>query len=102
MESISKENTVNTVEAFNFSGSIPQHYDQHLGPFYFEPYAIEIANRIDPRSVRVALEIACGTGRVTRHLRRVISPTARLIASDLSPDMLAVAMRKFKTLNIKW
>jgi len=93
----------NTAPApFSFSGSVPQHYDQYLGPMYFEPYAIEIAERIDPSSVQVALEIACGTGRVTRHLYKVILPASKLIASDISPDMLAVAKEKLKTLNIDW
>jgi SAM-dependent methyltransferase len=48
------------------------------------------------------LEIACGTGRVTRHLRTVIPSASKLIASDISPDMLAVAKEKLKTANIDW
>jgi ubiquinone/menaquinone biosynthesis C-methylase UbiE len=88
--------------AFDFSGSIPQHYDQNLGPMFFEPYAIEVSKRISPSDVRLALELACGTGRVTRHLRNVLSSTANLIASDISPDMLAVAKEKLKTSNIEW
>jgi ubiquinone/menaquinone biosynthesis C-methylase UbiE len=69
---------------------------------FFEPYAIEVSNRIDISSVVAALEIACGTGRVTRHLRNVISPKAKLIASDISPDMPAIAKKKLEPLNIKW
>ncbi len=88
--------------AFDFSGSIPHHYEQCLGPMFFEPYAIEVSKRIDPSSVHLALEIACGTGRVTRHLRDVIPLRAKLIASDISPDMLAVAKEKLKTSNIDW
>jgi ubiquinone/menaquinone biosynthesis C-methylase UbiE len=88
--------------AFCFSGSIPRHYEQYLGPMFFEPYAIEVSNRIDISSVVAALEIACGTGRVTRHLRNVISPKAKLIASDISPDMPAIAKKKLEPLNIKW
>src|SRR4030095_7571172 len=88
--------------AFDFSGSIPVHYEQCLGPMFFEPYAIEVANRVDPSSVKLALELASGTGRVTRHLRRVIPPAAKLIASDVSEDMLSVAKEKFKDLDIDW
>jgi ubiquinone/menaquinone biosynthesis C-methylase UbiE len=96
--------TINPVSfpAFDFSGSIPQHYEQYLGPLFFEPYAIEISKRINPSSVHLALEIACGTGRVTRHLRDRIPPTSQLIASDISPDMLAVAKEKLKKANIDW
>ena len=85
-----------------FSVSDLNHYDHYLGPLYFEPYAIEIASRIDPDSIQVALELACGTGRVTRHLRAAIPATAKLIASDISPDMLAVAKDKLKSSNIEW
>ena len=88
--------------AFDFSGSIPNHYEQYLGPMFFEPYAIEISKRINPSSVHLALEIACGTGRVTRHLRDIIPPASKIIATDISPDMLAVAKEKLKTSNIDW
>jgi len=88
--------------SFSFSGSIPRHYDQYLGPMFFEPYAIEVSNRIDISSVHTALEIACGTGRVTRHLRNVISPNAKLIASDISPDMLSIAKEKLESSDIEW
>ena len=78
------------------------HYDQFFGPLYFEPYAIEVAKRIDPTGVAVVLEIAAGTGRVTRHIRERISPKARLIASDISEEMLAVAKKKLSHLDIDW
>src|SRR5687767_9401826 len=87
---------------FDFSGSIPGHYEQYLGPIFFEPYAIEISNRINPSLVHVALELASGTGRVTRHLRNVLHPASKLIASDISPDMLAVAKEKSNAPNIEW
>jgi ubiquinone/menaquinone biosynthesis C-methylase UbiE len=69
---------------------------------FFEPYAIEVSNRIDPSSVEVALELASGTGRVTRHLRNILPASAKLIASDISQDMLAIAKDKLKESNIDW
>ena len=42
------------------------------------------------------LEIAAGTGIVTRLLRDALPPTAQLLASDLNPPMLEVARRKFR------
>jgi len=96
-------NAVNTSSPpFDFSGSVPKHYDQFSGPMFFEPYAIEVSNRIDPSSVNVALELASGTGIVTRHLRAVLPSTTKLIASDISADMLAVAKEKLKGLDINW
>ena len=96
-------NTVNTLsQPFDFSGSVPKHYDQFSGPMFFEPYAIEVSSRIDSSSVDVALELASGTGRVTRHLRAVLDSKTKLVASDISPDMLAVAKEKLKALDINW
>lgn len=83
-------------------GEAANHYDQFFGPLYFEPYAIEVAKRIDPVQVPVALEIAAGTGRVTRHIRELLPPSAKLIASDISDDMLAVAKNKLSHLDIDW
>ena len=85
-----------------FGGSIPKKYDLYLGPMFFEPYAVEIAGRINAFSVKTALEIGCGTGRVTKHLRNVLPESSRLIASDVSGDMLEVASEKLKGLNIDW
>jgi ubiquinone/menaquinone biosynthesis C-methylase UbiE len=91
-----------TTSTIEFTGSIPHHYEQCLGPVFFEPYAIEVSKRINPSSVNFALELACGTGRVTRHLRNVIPAHAKLVASDISPDMLAVAKEKLAALDIDW
>jgi ubiquinone/menaquinone biosynthesis C-methylase UbiE len=88
--------------AARFSGSVPRHYDERLGPLFFEPYAIEVVSRIDPSNIKTALELASGTGRVTRHLRKTLSPGATLVASDLSEEMLAVAKEKLKGEAIEW
>src|SRR5687768_15321238 len=77
-------------------------YDNFLGPLFFEPYAIEVSKRIDPLPVSLALEIAAGTGRVTRHIRKRLAASAKLIASDISGDMLAEAKKKLSHLDIDW
>lgn len=83
-------------------GQTATHYDQFFGPLYFEPYAIEVAKRIELAGIAVVLEIAAGTGRVTRHIRERILSSAKLIASDISGEMLAVAKEKLGHLDIEW
>lgn len=78
------------------------HYDHFFGPLYFEPYAIEVAKLIDPARVSMVLELAAGTGRVTRRIRERISPSANFIASDIDNEMLAIAKDKLKQLDIEW
>jgi ubiquinone/menaquinone biosynthesis C-methylase UbiE len=73
-----------------FVGSIPALYDRHLGPVLFEPYAKDLAQRLPP-SVRRILEIAAGTGRLTRQLLAVMAADAELLATDLNDPMLDVA-----------
>ena len=51
-----------------FAGSIPQLYDRHLGPWLFAPYAADLARRLALQPPARLLEIACGTGVVTRAL----------------------------------
>lgn len=49
------------------------------------------------------LEIACGTGLVTRRLREQLDPARRLVASDLSKPMLDYARAKLSgTAGIDW
>src|SRR5687767_8458657 len=95
-------NTSVTSSSGDFLGDVAAYYDEFLGPLFFEPYAIEVAKRIDPTAVSTALEIAAGTGRVTRHIRERIAASAKLIASDISEDMLAEAKKKLSHLDIDW
>jgi ubiquinone/menaquinone biosynthesis C-methylase UbiE len=78
------------------------HYDEFYGPLFFEPYAIEVAGRIKATPVSIVLEIAAGTGRVTRHIREAIPSSAKLIASDINGDMLGIAKKKLSQFDIDW
>lgn len=85
-----------------FSGSVPSNYDRYLGPLLFEPYALDLVNRIRPKKVVRVLELACGTGRVTQHLRNALPVQAEIFASDLNPDMISIAKNKVAGKNIEW
>jgi SAM-dependent methyltransferase len=79
-----------------FTGSIPENYDQGLGPIIFADYAADIARRTAARGPKRVLETAAGTGIVTRRLRDLLPATVQLTASDLNPPMLEVAKTKFR------
>jgi SAM-dependent methyltransferase len=51
-----------------FDGSIPENYDRFLGPFIFEPYAENLVGRLELPPQANVLEVACGTGIVTRRI----------------------------------
>lgn len=75
----------------SFVGSIPEFYDRHLGPVIFEPYAADLAERLELATGATALEVACGTGIVTRHLLGTLEPGTRLVATDLNAPMVDYA-----------
>jgi len=86
-----------------FSGEIPRNYDQLLGPAWFSGHAAEFARRLPADPGGDVLEIACGTGLVTGHLRKRLDPRRRLVATDLSGAMLDYARAKLATLEgITW
>lgn len=59
----------------SFAGSIPQMYEQYLVPLIFEPYAKDMAARVAALQPSSVLEIAAGTGVVTRQLAAALAPT---------------------------
>ncbi|HVU58959.1 MAG TPA: methyltransferase domain-containing protein [Puia sp.] len=84
-----------------FSGAIPENYDRYLGPYIFEPYARHLVECAASSAPGAILEIACGTGRVTRHLQKAF-PGVRLIATDINKDMVDIARRLTPGANIEW
>jgi SAM-dependent methyltransferase len=71
-----------------FAGSIPNLYESHLVPLIFEPYAVDIAQRLASRSPTRVLEIAAGTGVVTRALASALPDRTAIVATDLNQAML--------------
>lgn len=75
----------------SFTGSIPRLYEEYLVPLLFESYAEDLVNRLVPRTLHHVLEIAAGTGVVTRNLARVLPESVSLVATDLNQPMLDLA-----------
>jgi hypothetical protein len=66
----------------SFTG--PSFYDEQLVPVQFGPFAEQLVARI-PANVRgPVLEIACGTGALTRPLRERLDASVELVATDLA------------------
>ncbi len=78
----------------NFGGTIPEYYDRCMGPAWFEPFAADLVARLPENPPGHVLEIACGTGIVTRRIREHLNPACRVVASDISKPMLEYARNK--------
>lgn len=85
-----------------FSGNIPMYYDTYLGPLFFEPFAQHIAGRISQLSPSNILELASGTGRLTRLLPAAAARNASIIASDINPAMINYGRSKNYQAAIEW
>jgi ubiquinone/menaquinone biosynthesis C-methylase UbiE len=86
-----------------FQGAVPENYDRYLGPVIFEPWAEDLVFRLASTKCRRVLEIACGTGIVTRRLRDALPATTEIVATDLNRDMFEFAKLKFRDhANISW
>lgn len=85
-----------------FVGSMPAVYDRHLGPFIFEPYAGDLAERIARVTPQRLLETAAGTGIVTRALARALPATTEITATDLNQAMVDYAAAQTKAANVTW
>jgi len=86
-----------------FSGDIPKNYETYLGPLFFEPFAKVISSRIQQLRPASVLEVACGTGRVTKHLSEVLPKGVSIYATDINPAMVAYAQGTIGTTErIRW
>jgi SAM-dependent methyltransferase len=71
--------------SISWSGSMPEAYERLLVPMLFRPYALDLARRIRARRPRRVLELAAGTGVVTRELT---DEEIEVVATDLSEAMI--------------
>ena len=85
-----------------FAGSIPKFYDKYLVPLIFEPYAADLARRLGSMNVSRVLEIAAGTGVVTRAMAGLPGGKFSIVATDLNPAMLEEAAAIGTARPVKW
>jgi SAM-dependent methyltransferase len=85
-----------------FAGSIPKLYETYLVPLIFEPYAADLASRLASRTPTRVLEIAAGTGVVTRALSSALPERVAIVATDLNQPMLDQAAALGTRHPVEW
>jgi SAM-dependent methyltransferase len=85
-----------------FAGSVPKIYDEYLVPLIFEPYAVDLAQRLVARPLGRVLEIAAGTGVVTRALAYALPVNVSIVATDLNQAMLDQAAAIGTKRAVEW
>jgi ubiquinone/menaquinone biosynthesis C-methylase UbiE/ribosomal protein S18 acetylase RimI-like enzyme len=85
-----------------FAGSIPEFYERYLVPLIFEPYAADLAARLASKPLTRVLEIAAGTGVVTRAMASALPDAVSIVATDLNQPMLDYASGLGSKRRVEW
>ncbi len=85
-----------------FAGAIPELYDTLLVPMLFEPYAEDMVARLAALAPARVLEIAAGTGVVTRRMAAALPGSTDIVATDLNQPMLDRAAAMGTARPVTW
>ncbi|MBX3161792.1 MAG: methyltransferase domain-containing protein [Deltaproteobacteria bacterium] len=90
------------VDEARFGDSVAAQYERGMVPLFFQPFAEELAARIVARRPARVLELAAGTGAVTRVLAERLPPSTEIVASDLAEAMIARAVACGTARPVAW
>lgn len=76
-----------------WAGSMPDAYDRWLEPILFHPFAVELAARAAASRPARVLELAAGTGALTKELLASL-PGASVTATDLNAAMVQLGAER--------
>jgi ubiquinone/menaquinone biosynthesis C-methylase UbiE len=102
-QTLTKERTMRETDTDKvFSDRISSLYERYLVPLIFEPYATDLGIRLATRPLSRVLEIAAGTGVVTRVLASVLPEKVIIVATDLNQPMLDQAIAVGTRRVVEW
>lgn len=84
----------------SFSGVVAENYEKYFSPMFFTAPGRDIVSRM-PEKAESILELACGTGQVTRFIKERY-PGAEIIGTDLFQEMIEEAKRATGESRIEW
>ena len=85
-----------------FADAVAEVYQAWLVPLIFEPYAVDLVARLARRSPARVLEVAAGTGVVTRLMAAALPASASVVATDLNQTMLDVGAAAGTQHPVEW
>ena len=85
-----------------FGQSVAEIYESHLVPLLFEPYARDMIERLAALQPSNVLEVAAGTGVVTRAMASSLPARVAITATDLNQAMLDRAMERGTSRPVTW
>jgi ubiquinone/menaquinone biosynthesis C-methylase UbiE len=86
----------------SFTDDVAKSYEASLVPLIFGPYAEDLAARAAALEPNDVLEVACGTGVVTRALATTLPNWSEIFATDLNNAMVAHAQLVGTARTVSW
>src|SRR5262245_16932271 len=78
---------------FQLQGNAAERYEQWVVPFISGPWVPPLLDLVELRAGERVLDVACGTGVVSRLAARRVAPNGTVTGLDLNDGMLSVAGR---------
>ena len=88
---MTRAHTANDVYGTNYGGSAPEVYQRHFVPAIGQPLARDLVEKAGIREGQRVLDVACGTGVVTRLAAARVGASGRVAGADINAAMLDVA-----------
>jgi ubiquinone/menaquinone biosynthesis C-methylase UbiE len=85
-----------------FAGSVPELYDHYLVPLIFEDYAADLVERVRGHAPSAVLEVAAGTGVVSRALAASLPASVEVTCTDLNQHMIDHAVSVGTDRAVQW
>jgi ubiquinone/menaquinone biosynthesis C-methylase UbiE len=90
------------VYADEFGGSAADNYERYFVPAIGAPLAADLIDAAELRPGERVLDVACGTGVVTRLAVKRVGESGRVAGSDVNPAMLEAARSAAQGASIEW
>ena len=77
--------------SWQLTSDLAQNYERYFVPAIFRPWASDLLDLASPQRGERVLDVACGTGIVSRLAAERVSSTGTVVGLDINPAMLEVA-----------